>query len=176
MTSPTQQAAPTIQDYIDSLTWALGIIKSAPSAADLCPWHGKTPFPHSCQAYTNPNWVKALSLVTVPALSGIWVWNTQTLPPIAGQVRTNTGAWNTATSLMIYGADNGGTSAIAALAQVQAGDTFKLQHNTDATRWATLQAQSAGIPASGYYTFPVQYKSGAGTLPNSSTQVAVSVA
>lgn len=170
MTSPTQQAAPTIQDYIDSLTWALNIIRSAPNAADTCPWHGKTPFPHSCQAYTNPNWTKALALITVPPLSGIWVWNTQTTPPITGQVRTNTGAWNTATTLLIWITD---TATGTALAQVQSGNTFKLTHNTDPTRWATLQATSAGILFGSYYSFPVRYAAGAGALPNSGTQVSV---
>jgi len=171
--APTQQAAPTTQDYIDSLVWALNVIKSAPSAADTCPWHGKTPFPHICSYYTNPDYSKALALITVPALSGIWVWNTQTLPPIAGQVRTNTGKWNDATTLLIWIADNAGNNVAAALAQVQTGNTFKLAHNTDPTRWATLQATSAGTLFGSYYSFPVRYSGGAGNLPNSGTQVSV---
>jgi len=171
--APAQQAAPTTQDYIESLTWALNVIRSAPSAADICPWHGRTPFPHICSYYTNASYAKALALITVPALSGVWVWNTQTTPPIAGQVRTNTGTWNTATSLLIWNSDNAGNNVGAALAQVKPGDTFKLAHNTDPTRWATLQADSAGISFSTYYSFPVHYTGGAGNLPNSSTQVSV---
>lgn len=109
-------------------------------------------------------------------LSDTWSWSAQTtLPPNSGQVRSNNGAWIGATLLNIDSRNVGGASVGTLLAQVKAGDTFHLQHKTDPLRWATFSSNSAGAVIGTYYQFGVTFADSFGTLPNSGTQIALSV-
>ena len=107
-------------------------------------------------------------------LSGVWTWNNQTaVPPASGQVRSSSGAWTDATVLNIDTRDKDGADRSADLAKARTGDLIRLEHNTDATRFARYEVRTAPGKVQGqpYYQFPVRYLDGGGTLPNSNTQI-----
>ena len=105
-----------------------------------------------------------------------WTWNNQTaVPPNTSQLRSNTGDWATATVLNVHNQDNSNVDRSAALREIASGMQVRLQHKTDATRWALFDVTGASVAQSGYFSVPVTFNSGGGTLPNSGTAILVSV-
>lgn len=109
----------------------------------------------------------------IPATAtGSWTWNNQLPPPGNGQIRTDSRDWAGAKSLCVDWRTDAGVDVSAGLGQIRAGDTLRLEHQTDATRYATYTV--TGNPTqvfSGSFQFPVTYLSGGGVLPNSGTRV-----
>jgi len=97
------------------------------------------------------------------------------LPPNTSQVRTDTGDWTNATIINIQILRSGNTDTTAFLASIKAGDDFRLQQKTDASRWARFDILAAGTNHGTYFSYPVTYLGGAGTLPNSGTDIEVSL-
>ena len=108
--------------------------------------------------------------------SGTWTWSNQTpLPPNTSQVRTDTGTWTTATVLNIQIMRSGNIDTSAFLASIKAGDDFRLAQKTDASRWARFDILAAGTNHGTYFSYSVAYLDGGGTIPNSGTDIEVSL-
>lgn len=93
------------------------------------------------------------------------------MPPNAGQVRSNTGDWATATLLRFDDQDASNTDRSAGLMTIKVGDELRLQQKTDTSRWAKLDVTAAPTHPSGYVEMAVTYVEGGGGLPNSGTDV-----
>lgn len=107
-------------------------------------------------------------------VSGAWLWSTQNGVPASKQIRTNTGDWGASvTQLNISNTDNGGANRSPGMDAVKVGDTVRLEHSTDATRWATYTVTADTVSNTGYHTIPVTPLANAGSVPNNGTQLNV---
>lgn len=111
---------------------------------------------------------------TVITISGAWLWSTQNGAPTSKQIRTNTANWGAGVNqLNISNTDNGGADRSPGMDAIKPGDVVRLEHSTDATRWATFTVTAISIPQTGYHTIPVSPLGSGGTVPNSGTQINV---
>ena len=107
------------------------------------------------------------------AAGATWIWNSQAPPPSSGQVRTDSRDWLGAKLLHVDRRLDDGSDVSATLAQVLAGDTVRLEHQTDPTRFARYTVQGNPTRVADAYQYPVSYLDGGGTLPNSGTRIVV---
>lgn len=109
--------------------------------------------------------------------SDVWRWNSQSVPPISnGQVRSDSGDWSSAvTTLWITGRTDAGLDASSTLASVVAGSTIVLAQKTDSTRYMQVLTTADGVDNGNYFTFAVSFQDSGGQVPNSSTQITVSI-
>jgi len=109
--------------------------------------------------------------------TSVWTWNSQvTVPPNTGQVRSDTGDWATATTLYIDDHNSSNVDLSRELASIKQGDNIRMQHKTDSTRWVKYEvAGSEPLGIASYYSFPLIYVDGLGGVPNSGTDIILSV-
>jgi len=109
-------------------------------------------------------------------VSAPWKWTTSTTAPAARYVGINTAAWSTATSINIAKENDNGTDTTNYLQQVQPGDTFYIQQQSDPTKWGRYTVTTAGTDQGTYYSFPVTYdSSGAGGMPGNNQDCVVTL-
>jgi hypothetical protein len=103
-------------------------------------------------------------------VTGIWSWSTLTaVPPIAKQMRSNTGDWATATTLYVSNTDDSGNDRGPGMDTIKIGDLLRLEHNTDNTRYAIFRFTAVSTARTGYHDVHVEYTDGAGVVPNNGT-------
>jgi len=105
------------------------------------------------------------------AVIGNWVWNSQAPPPISGQVRSDNRAWVGAALLAIDYRTDAGLDMSATIAGFKVGDTLRLEHNTDPSRWARYSVLAVPIRVVDHFQIPVSYDGGSGIVPNSGTRI-----
>ena len=106
----------------------------------------------------------------------IWRWSNQTsIPPNDGQTRTVSGAWTDAGELWIACETDASLNVGAELARIRQSDTVRLEQKTDVTRYAVFQATADAIDCGTYFQVNVAYQDGGGSLPNSGTNIVVSI-
>jgi hypothetical protein len=111
----------------------------------------------------------------ITTVTGTWIWwsNQSSVPPSTKQVRSNTANWVSATQLHFSNTDNAGVDRSPGLDSVKPGDTIRLEHSTDSTRWATFLVSTNPSVLVGYHTFPVTCTGSNGALPGNSTLLSV---
>jgi hypothetical protein len=105
------------------------------------------------------------------AIANGWMWNSQAPPPLTGQVRTDSRAWLGATKLHVDKTSDGGVDATTVLTSIKIGDVVRLEHQTDASRYAEFLAAGPGVLTVNAYVITVTYRAGGGTIPLSGTRV-----
>lgn len=104
-----------------------------------------------------------------PAAShiGAWSWSAnQSLPPQSGQMRTNTGNWQAATT--IYLADHTADNVDVATwlpAILDAGSQLHVQQKTDSSRWARFDISGPWENQGNYFALAAVWTEGSTTLP-----------
>lgn len=104
-----------------------------------------------------------------------WTWNSQAPPPLSGQVRTDSRDWVAAKQLHIDRRNDGGSDVSTDLAAIKANDQIRLEHQTDADRYARFLVTAPATLVTNAYVFPVSYMTGGGVVPNSGTRIILSV-
>jgi Collagen triple helix repeat (20 copies) len=105
-----------------------------------------------------------------------WNWTTKTADAnTAKQIGVNAATWAATTQVNVnqQKADNADTTMY--LAGVKVGDTLRLQHKTDATRYGSYTVTGAGVDQGAWWSFPVSFVDGAGAVPGGTTDTALSI-
>jgi hypothetical protein len=85
-----------------------------------------------------------------------WEWRTQTGPPPAGKISSNTGNWTGVTTLIVSAKDYDGEDTSADISALLPGDTVKIEHLTDPAIFSNWTVSAAPVKAAGgYFTLSV---------------------
>jgi hypothetical protein len=103
---------------------------------------------------------------TVNVYEGFWTWNSGAVPPLAGQLRTNSGTWAGATALAFWDHDNTGTDATKLFQAIAANDTLHIQQANNSTNWSDYTVTGAATLAANVWTLPVTRSGGTGQASN----------
>jgi hypothetical protein len=105
--------------------------------------------------------------------SGVWRWITNTLDAsIPGQVGTDVPGWDGA-FLHINERRDDNTDVGPRLLLVKVGDSIRVQHRVDSTRFADYTVNAAPTDEGTWLSFPVTMDASGGVVPNNNTEVLV---
>lgn len=117
-----------------------------------------------------------LELEATAFRSAQWRWSPTAGPaPASGQVRTDTGAWATATTLLLSDLTDAGADVGPALDRLLPDDLVRLQERDDAANWANFTVVAAPVDAGGHHSVAVAHTGGGGVLPANNTPLIVTV-
>lgn len=109
--------------------------------------------------------------------SDIWSWTTNTASAASsGQVGVNAAGWAAVTQININEQTKDGRNvSVLAFPRFAIGDTLYLQHKTDPTRNAYYTISGAPVDNGTWWSIPVNFSSGNGTVPGGTTDTNVTL-
>jgi hypothetical protein len=105
-----------------------------------------------------------------------WNWTTSTSSAgTAKQIGINASTWAAATQVNVNQQKGDNADVTIYLAGIKTGDTLRLQHKTDASRYGQYTVTGAATDQGTWWSFPVTFLEGSGAVPGGTTDTAFSI-